>query len=192
VLYQLDGPFPVNTGTNLYGIVAPTYGGPHPTSGTITFYFNGSVVSSGPVNDDGFFEGGVSFSGYPAGSYSAYSTYSGNSEYAPSKSAIQTVVLTTLPTATTFSIAPPSITIGDTATFKVQAAETTGSGIPTGTVLFTDSGVDLGSVTLKNGKADLTVPTKGYQAGTYHITATYSGDSFNSTSASTASVTLIQ
>jgi uncharacterized repeat protein (TIGR03803 family) len=190
VLAQITGPFQVNRGVNLYIDVVQTYGGPYPSGGTVTWYFNGSPVSSAPLVSNGFVEGGVSFSGYTPGNYPIYATYSGDANFGPSKSAIQTIVLTTIPTTTTFSISPSTIKVGSSATLQVQVAENLGPGTPTGTVKFTASGVDLGSVSLQNGAAQLSVPTSSYQPGTYTVTATYSGDSINVASSATTSVTL--
>ena len=58
----------------------------------------------------------------------------------------------------------------------VLTATVTGSGAtPTGTVAFSDNGTTLGSGTLVNGVAALTVPS--FAVGSHPITATYDGDS---------------
>lgn len=49
-----------------------------------------------------------------------------------------------------------------------------GSGMPTGTVSFYDSGTLLGTITLSGGSAALTIST--LNVGMHSITAVYSGD----------------
>jgi len=56
-------------------------------------------------------------------SYPIYATYSGDADFAPSRSATQTIVLTT-----TLIISPSTIKVGSSATIKVQVAENLGPG----------------------------------------------------------------
>ena len=68
-----------------------------------------------------------------------------------------------------------------------QIPKITSNPTPTGTVAFNNSQRLIGTATLKNGRASLTITASGVGAQT--ITATYSGD-VNYTSGNTASITL--
>ena len=83
-------------------------------------------------------------------------------------------------TTTVVSDLNPS-TFGDSVTFTAHVTAT--SGIPTGTVTFNDGGVMIGMGML-NGTGDATFTTSALTGGSHVITATYNGDSTNSTSTS--------
>ncbi len=80
-------------------------------------------------------------------------------------------------TATLPYVSPLNTTPGQTVTFGAMPKPIDGSGTPTGTVTFLDgtSGQILGSAALAGGVAMLTTTASG--PGTYHVLASYSGDS---------------
>ncbi|WP_375482188.1 ice-binding family protein [uncultured Jatrophihabitans sp.] len=76
------------------------------------------------------------------------------------------------PSTTTASVTPSTTATGGTATVT---ATVTGAGSPTGTVVFTSGGTQVGSAPVDStGHATVTIPA-GDRAGTKTITATYTG-----------------
>jgi hypothetical protein len=86
-------------------------------------------------------------------------------------------------TTTLVSNANPS-TVGQPVTLTVTVTGDT----PTGTVMFDDSGIALGTVDLNAGVA--TLVTSALTTGAHVITATYSGDGLNDTSLNTLTQTV--
>jgi hypothetical protein len=82
-----------------------------------------------------------------------------------------TQVVNALATTTTLTSSPNPSTVGQPVTFT--ATVTSGSGTPTGTVLFKDGGVVIGSGTLAGGIVTFT--TSSLSLGTHTITATFAG-----------------
>ncbi len=110
--------------------------------------------------------------------------YSGDTNFgANSESTDVTVVF---PTTTSLQTSPTVVTAGQpvtlTATVGVQSP---GTGTPDGTVDFVNvaTGADLGTATLSGGVASLS--NVSFPAGTYAISAIYSGDAANSFAGST-------
>jgi hypothetical protein len=89
-------------------------------------------------------------------------------------------------TTTTVTATPNSLLFGGTVT--LTATVSSGSGMPTGTVTFTDGATPLGTVPLLNGIATSTAAVS--TIGVHTITATYSGDSSFSGSSNTVNVTV--
>ncbi len=118
-----------------------------------------------------------------AGKHNVTAAYSGNSNYSTSLSPVLTQTVNNAATATTTSVvssANPS-TVGQAVAFTA----TVSSSSATGTVQFNIDGTAAGSpLTLTGGQA--TFSTSALSIGTHTITATYSGDSNNLGSTSTA------
>jgi hypothetical protein len=87
-----------------------------------------------------------------------------------------TVMLGTAGSAVTLSASANPVTYGTpvTLTAKVAATVRGVSGIPTGTVTFSDGNTALGTGSLINGQATLVLPA--LSAGTHTLRATYAGD----------------
>jgi hypothetical protein len=114
--------------------------------------------------------------------------YSGDANYGTSSSTTSTTPGDT-PTSTSLTASASSIASGQTVTFTAAVSS---AGLPptmTGTVTFTAAaqGV-LGTSPVAKGAATLTLP--GLAAGTYTVTATYSGDSVFAPSTSPTAVTV--
>jgi hypothetical protein len=117
-----------------------------------------------------------------AGSHSITATYNGSSTYSGSTSAVfmQTVNATVSATTTKLtSSVNPSLS-GQSVTFTAAVTPSTA----TGTVTFYDNGTSIGSAPLSSGSAKLSLST--LTVGAHPITATYNGDSKDSSSTSTA------
>jgi hypothetical protein len=92
--------------------------------------------------------------------------------------------------ATTLSLSPTTLFVGQSITATVAV---TGDGVtPTGTVTLYDGDTALDTLTLDgSGMATYTTSTGQYRAGSYNITAKYSGDPvYNASKSSPVAVTL--
>ena len=124
----------------------------------------------------------------PPGTYAVTAKYTGDSsDQAATTTATDITVLAA--TATSLAITPSSPIPADTAvTLTVTVQQSYGSGVPTGTVKFTSGSYQLGTGTLTNGTVSLNTTDTGFPAGTYPITAAYSGDASNAASSATVNV----
>jgi hypothetical protein len=172
--------------------VTPASGTVTPT-GTVTFTYtlNGNTVTlgTGPIT---LVKGVATVNAtLAAGTYPIVATYSGDANDAAGTPGMLSLVVNAATTTTAVTAAPAAATVGGTITFS---AVVTGSGpTPTGTVTFTATGTG-GTVNLPTGTLDATGKTSvtysTLAAGTYTITATYSGDSDNGGSSGTTTVTV--
>jgi hypothetical protein len=126
--------------------------------------------------------------GRPAGTYSFTASYSGDTNNNASTSNTVTVTVTPAPTTTALSTSSSSVNQGQLITYT---ATVTARYNPTGTVTFTSGTTTLGKSSLgfnggvfTNGVA--TLPVFATTAGTYNVTASYSGDDNNQPSTSSA------
>ncbi|MBI5031535.1 MAG: Ig-like domain repeat protein, partial [Chloroflexi bacterium] len=153
-------------------------------TGTVQFKDGGTNLGS-PVTLSGG-KASISTSMLSVGTHTITAVYSGDANFNPSTGTLSPnqSVGTTGTTMTLVSSDNPSAyrqPIDFTATV---VSSPPGLGTPTGTVVFLANGTQIGNpVTLVNGNA--TVATLALTAGTYTITATYSGDANFSSSATT-------
>jgi hypothetical protein len=88
-------------------------------------------------------------------------------------------------TTTTLSASPTAPTLGSPIVLASKVMPGTGTGVPTGSITFSDGSTSLGVVNLASGAASLTLSS--LPAGMQTIVATYGGDSAFTSSASSAS-----
>lgn len=179
-------------------------GGPAPT-GTVTFFLDGApqpTVALTSLTVD------TTISGLAAGPHSVAASYSGDENYASSTSAALTVTIGQAATTTTTSIDsstvdanPTSQQPNTTVTFDAVVVPSQ-PGIPTGTVTFYNGTTALGAavpvvaVTTTQNNVTTTTFTATFSistltAGTYNVTAVYSGDVNYAGSSSTPPLPLI-
>jgi uncharacterized repeat protein (TIGR03803 family) len=93
---------------------------------------------------------------------------------------------------TTLGLQPASLTIGQAETVALAATvvPASGSGTPTGTVAFSSASSYLGTAPLSGGVGTLNYDASGLTAGTYQITAAYSGDATYAVSTSSTQLTV--
>jgi uncharacterized repeat protein (TIGR03803 family) len=107
------------------------------------------------------------------GQHTITASYSGDASFQSSAGTVtQTVNKIATNTALVSNVNPSSY--NQPLTFTATEAPTSGSGTPTGTVLFRDGSLALGKATLAGGVASFKAPVLA--VGTHSITATYSGD----------------
>ena len=108
-----------------------------------------------------------------AGTHTISAAYSGDTNHASSSGSVSQVVTQATTTLTLQSNANP-VLVNKSVTFIGTVTGQFG-GFPTGTLTFSSNGVQIGSpVTVAGGKAK--IETSFASAGTYSITAVYSGD----------------
>ncbi len=173
----------------LTATVAPSSGSGTPT-GTVTF-FQGTEQLGQPVTlSSGTASYSYNPSSLPTGTSPFSAVYSGDTTYSGSTSSPVNLTVTNLAaTNTALTISPTTITAGSSTlvTATATVAPASGSGTPTGTVTFFIGTTQLGQpVTLSNGVATCSQSASTLAAGTYPITAVYSGDSTYAGSTSSA------
>ncbi len=119
----------------------------------------------------------VSVSTLTIGSHSISATYNGNGTFAPSNGTFSQTVATGTTTVTLTSSQNPSAP-NQAVTFTAAVKVATGSGTPTGTVIFKDNGTPIGNGTLGpvGGVQTASFTTTALTNGSHQIIAVYSGD----------------
>lgn len=149
-------------------LIATVGGGGTPT-GSVTFRDGSAVVGTATLTNGA---GGLTLSNLTAGTHSITAAYGGDATFGGSTSAALTQTVT-FATSTTglISSSNPAL-VGQSVTFTAGVSGS--SGIPTGTVTFTDGATSLGTAPVVSGQAALT--TVGLAPGDHSVVATYSGD----------------
>jgi len=158
--------------------VKPTLG--NTPTGTVTFLDHTTILGTATLVNN---TASISISTLTAGSHSINAQYSGDADSATSTSA-QTVITVSPPATTTVLTSSVNPSSYNQPVILTAALQLTSSGTPTGTVTFYDGTSSIGTSSVANSTAQLTI--SGFQLGTHSITATYSGDPNFSGSTSTA------
>jgi len=179
-------PNPVQSGANitLMATVKKNSGSGTPT-GKVAFKYGSDTLATVSLNSSGVATLTAPTTGYPIATYGIVAVYEGDSGDATSTSSTVDVEVVKDTTSTALTITPTSVVIGAEVTLQATVTSTVG-GKPTGSVAFKDGGTTLGTVNLSGGVATAKVSSSGYPAGTYNITAVYSGDATQATSTSPA------
>ena len=159
-------------------------------TGSVTFE-DGTNEVTVPLNASGIAT--FSSSTLAVGAHSFTISYSGTNSFGPSETG--PLPLTVSPTATTTTLAVPTSTPGvaqpETFIATVSPA-VSGVASPTGTVVFHDGSAVLGTATLANGQAAITVALSGI-GSTHVITASYSGnDGYQASASGNQTLTVVQ
>jgi len=175
---------PVNAGAPLSLIAGVTVATPGAGTGTITgsvTFIEGTTILGAATIVSG--TATLTVSTLAVGSHTIIATYSSNNNYAASISAsiVQRVQLATSRIAVTASANPSN----SGAALTLSAILLSNGGVPTGTVVFSDGAISLGSATINGqGIATLLAPGSIWTVGTHTLTATYAGDQADSGSTS--------
>jgi len=146
-------------------------------TGNVIFSVDGDVLATVALNGSGVASFTAPTSAYPAGTYPVIAAYQGDNSDNPSTSSAVNVVLKAAATTTT-KLTSSATTLTPPANVTFTATVTSSSGTPTGTVQFyADGTTTLGPAVTLNGSgvAQITGSSNGVPAGTYPITAKYSG-----------------
>jgi hypothetical protein len=192
------GPSPAYAGrpiTFTAVVTSPDQTTPVPT-GTVVFTNTlrspATQLGTATVDDSG--TATFTTSSLAAGTYGVTAAYSGDTEYDPNTTAVQslTVVAPPAPTATTTTLTASSLSItsGASVTFTSSTVGTSGTAVPTGTVTFMEGTTSLGTGTL-NASGVATFTTTSLAVGSQSITSSYAGDSNNAPSASSAVIVVV-
>jgi hypothetical protein len=184
----------LTTGQSLT-LTASITGGTSPT-GTVSFY-DGTILLSGVALSGG--QATYTTTSLSMGAHTITAAYTGDTNNAPSTSTPFTVTVSqpaTVPPApptlasTSTSLGSPANQITTGQNLLLTSKVTASSETPTGTVTFNNGSNALGSATLTAGVATFNV--NGLSAGSYSITATYSGDANDSPSTSAPLAIIVQ
>ena len=174
-------PNPSTTGQAVTFTATVTSGSGTPT-GSVDF--SEGTTDFGTVALNGSGQATVQVSSLAAGSHTIIATFIGNSSFATSSNTTSQVVNAATPaqTATTLLITPAPSTVGQAVTLTANVNST--SGIPTGSVDFSEGATDFGTATL-NGSGQATIQVSTLTAGTHFIKATFIGNANFATSSDT-------
>jgi hypothetical protein len=156
-------------------VVAPKSGSGVPT-GTVAFSDGSTQIGTTSLNSSG--SAVFDTSSLAVGSHAIAAAYSGDTNFASSKSAAVSVTISApakIATTTSVSASATQLTPGQNVTFTAGVAPQTGTGVPTGSVTFLDGQAQIAIVTLNAGAASFS--SANLAAGTHTVTAAYSGDS---------------
>ncbi len=152
-------------------VLAPGYTADGPLTGQVSFLDGATPLGTAAINAAG--QATLAVSSLNVGLHPITATYNGGTNYAASTSPAvnetvqQTPTRITLNSSATPSLAGKAITL--------QAAVTSTTAVPSGTVSFRDGSTSLGTATLDaNGNASLT--TASLSPGAHNLTAVYAGD----------------
>ncbi|MGA3080483.1 MAG: Ig-like domain repeat protein [Terracidiphilus sp.] len=167
-------------------------GGGSMTGGTVSFAdtFNGSTVVLG--NPTALSATGTATVNplLAPGTHSIVATYSGDADGAASISAAYSLTVNQAATQTTVTATPNPALVQATITFTATVASV-GGGIPGGTVTFNANGNPIGAPATLDPTGTATITSAALAAGTYTITAVYSGDTNDQTSTGTGAPPLV-
>jgi len=160
-------------------VVAPGGGGP--SSGTVTFFDNGTMIGSGALGDGPAI---FSISTLAVGNHPITATFGGNASFNGSTGTLtgtpQVVNKANTTTVLTTSASPS--TFGQSATLTATISPQFG-GSPSGTVTFKSGTTVIGSPVAVSGGTAVLITT-ALLGGTQNLTAVYSGDTNFTTSTS--------
>jgi ELWxxDGT repeat protein len=157
-------------------ISAPPGGAGTPT-GSVDFTEGATDLTPGGIALSGG-QGTFSTSALAAGNNTITASYSGDGNFASGTaddSAAPQVVAKSTTTTSITGVTPGAAVFGQPVTFTVVVTPHVPAFRPTGTVIFTDGAVTIGSATLV-GAGTTTFSTASLAAGPHSITASYGGD----------------
>ncbi len=193
----------VATTTLIATVTATGRGGIAPPLGTVSFYTGGACTGTalGTANlvpaascttscNSAATLSSVTGAQIGIGTQSVVACFSGDgANDAPSTSSAISITVNGLTSTTELTISAATVVVGSAApiTLTATVAPGSGSGMPTGTITFSNGTTQLGQpVTLSNGTATYSYNTSSLAAGTYPLTAAYSGDTNYGPSTSSA------
>lgn len=170
------------TFTASVSILAPGAGS---LTGNVTFFDGASPIGTSALSGG---QATLSVSNLGVGHHVITARYLGDGNFNASTSAVLDQAVNAAPTTTALSSSISPSSFGQSVTFTASVSSNfPGSGMPDGSVVFTDGSTTLATVTLVGGVATFTSST--LSTGGHSITATYSGSSsFNGSTATLSQV----
>lgn len=143
-------------------------------AGAVAFFDNGISLGTRNLNASG--QATITLASLAVGAHNAITaTYSGNVSFIGSTSSAYAHTVNPASTTTSVTSSPNPSAFGQRATFTATISGA-GGGTPTGSIVFFDNGVLLGTGTV-NASGRATITTTSLAVGVHNaITATYSGD----------------
>jgi hypothetical protein len=169
--------------------VTPTSGSGYP-SGTVTLMAGSTTIGTVTLSG-GAASATLNSKVFVPGTYALTAVYSGDAVYASNTSAPSTLVISQLAPTVKLNINPDSVTQGTAGDVSVTV-NNGGVTVPTGVVILSVGKTFLGEANVYGGTAKLTVNSLPYYVGHYTVTATYSGDTYDSAEVGTEDVALTQ
>jgi len=152
-------------------------------SGTATFLDGASILGS--VTLDALGEASYTTSLLSAGKHSITVQYSGDTNFASSTSSATTVTVTALSTTSSLQVSTATPVYGNAVVATVSVTPLSGTGVPSGTAIFTLDSVAQTPIELDSlGEASMTLPAL-LTAGQHILTVSYSGSATYAASSST-------
>jgi len=166
-------------------------------AGSAQLLVDGAVVGQSTLTSGGVATFTLA-TGLTGGTHSLQAVYLGSSTFDGSYSTSLSVAVTTAPTTSTLVTAVPyinpnSAVTGTSVTFTVTV-NSTGVGIPTGSVSFATGSTSLGTVSVApaaGGAFQASITTTALPVGTDLVTATYSGDANYVSSSASGTVVVV-
>jgi uncharacterized repeat protein (TIGR03803 family) len=167
--------------------VTPSTGSGVPT-GSVTLMAGTTTVGTVPLSG-GSASATLNSRLFTPGTYSLTAIYSGDSMYATATTTTATLTISKLAPTVTLNITPSSVTQGTAGDVSVTV-NNGGVTVPGGTVVLSSEGAYLGTAFLNGGSGKVSINSLPYQVGTYTVLATYSGDTYNSSTTGSEVVSL--
>jgi hypothetical protein len=159
-------------------------------TGTVSFYTGTTLIGTAMLENGTVTLTEATNGSIAPGTYAITASYNGDStdQVSTSPAADLTIIAST---TTTLTISPNPVPADSSVTMTAQVKQTYDKTIPTGTVTFTVGSYMAGSGTLSGtGTVAINLTDFGIPAGTYVVTASYSGDANNAASSTTAKVVI--
>jgi Bacterial Ig-like domain (group 3)/FG-GAP-like repeat len=164
--------------------ITPSTQDNYTATGTVTFKDGSATVGTGSLSHG---QAVVSANALAIGAHTITAVYPGDTNFSGNTSAAFTLTVAKASSTTALTSSANPVIVTGAITFTASISS---SGSPTGTVNFYDGTTLLGSGAVQAGKASYT--TSALAAGTHTITATYTGDTGNSSSTSAALSEVVQ
>ena len=165
-------PSVIGQAVTLTAVVSPVAPGTGVPTGTVTFRDGAAVLGTVTLVNG---SASLVTSTLAVGSHSLTAAYSGGGNFLASTSAIVIHTVNPGSTSTTLASTPNPSAVGQAVTLNATvSAVAPAVGVPTGTVTFRDGATVLGTATLVNGSASISISTLA--VGTHPLTAAYGGN----------------
>ena len=179
---------PSNSGAPLT-LTANVFSNGGTPTGSIIFLDGGTAIGTAAINSQGVATLPVAGSAWTTGIHTLTATYAGDvNDGSCAASPVSEVVNLAAASLKLVSSVNPS-PLGGSLTLTVTA--TSNGGTPTGIIQFLDGGTSIGSGPL-NGSGVATFATTALTLGTHNLTASYAGDTYDSTATSAPLSEVIQ